>query len=157
MLRAAGLIVALSAPLGCAAYMSAVDDGPRRWVCETTCLDIVGLLGGLVEGATGQTRPKRSRGVGPRNALAVGCAVECTGAPLMLLLILGTRAAAWCRRWCEPWYRQGMSFVHVVGANPRSGACCCWVLLGAAGLLRLQCWLQLLLLQETGLSNEKQE
>ena len=58
VLRAAGLIVALSAPLGCAAYMSAVDDGPRRWVCETTCLDIVGLLGGLVEGATGQTRPK---------------------------------------------------------------------------------------------------
>jgi hypothetical protein len=42
VLSAAGLIVALSAPLGCAAYISAVDVDPVEWVCETTCLDIVG-------------------------------------------------------------------------------------------------------------------
>ncbi len=42
-LRAAGLIVALSAPLGGAEYMSAGRRQPRQRVCETTCLDIVGL------------------------------------------------------------------------------------------------------------------
>ena len=55
VLSAAGLIVALSAPLGCAAaYISAVDVGPVEWVCETTCLDIVGPW---AEGG-GATRPE---------------------------------------------------------------------------------------------------
>ncbi len=61
VLSAAGLIVALSAPLGCAAYISASDDGPRRWVCETTCLDIVGLLVGWWRGdwaGQGDSQPK---------------------------------------------------------------------------------------------------
>lgn len=43
--RAAGLIVALSTPFGCAEYMErsgdGIDEGHHR-VCETTCLDIVG-------------------------------------------------------------------------------------------------------------------
>ena len=46
VLRAAGLIVALSraAPLGGAAeYMRVGRRQPRQRVCETTCLDIVGL------------------------------------------------------------------------------------------------------------------
>lgn len=55
VLRAAGLIVALSraAPLGGAAeYMRVGRRQPRQRVCETTCLDIVGLAAcGLLESA----------------------------------------------------------------------------------------------------------
>jgi hypothetical protein len=54
VLRAAGLIVALSraAPLGGAAeYMRVGRRQPRQRVCETTCLDIVGLAAcGLLAG-----------------------------------------------------------------------------------------------------------
>lgn len=46
--RAAGLIVVLSTPLGCAEYMERscdyVNEGDQR-VCETTCLVIVGGFG----------------------------------------------------------------------------------------------------------------
>lgn len=43
--RAAGLIVALSTPLGCAEYIECrcdYDNEGDQQVCETTCLDIVG-------------------------------------------------------------------------------------------------------------------
>lgn len=158
VLRAAGLIVALSAPLGCAAYMSAVDDGPRRWVCETTCLDIVGLLGGLVEGATGQTRPKgaaasdqgmRCRRLrGGMHGRAAGAAATCRDSCCCWVVQAVVRAVVQTRnefRACG-WRKSSLRGLAAAG--------CCWV----RWLLRLQCcWLRLLLLQKTGLSNEKQE
>lgn len=73
VLSAAGLIVALSAPLGCAAYISAVDVDPVEWVCETTCLDIVGSWAG----GGGATQPKANRQSFPESQTSE---VECTGA-----------------------------------------------------------------------------
>jgi hypothetical protein len=54
VLSAAGLIVALSAPLGCAAYISAVVvDHVQNGSAKPTCLVIVGLVRG------GATQPKK--------------------------------------------------------------------------------------------------
>jgi hypothetical protein len=99
VLSAAGLIVALSAPLGCAAYISAVDVGPVEWVCETTCLDIVGPW---AEGG-GATQPESKIVRASPEFQASG--VECTGCTG---LVAG---------------QQECSNAHVVGANPRD--CCC--------------------------------
>ncbi len=75
---AAGLIVALSAPLGGAENMRTRRRQPRQRVCETTCLDIVGLAGfgwGLARGGSGLVAPQM-RAVVPLLLWCCGCVLK---------------------------------------------------------------------------------